>query len=69
VVELRVLRSGAVDALIAQALPQAAEYADQVGADETHLVVFDRTGGTTWDDRIWHTTETVNGRTIGVWGA
>jgi hypothetical protein len=69
VIELKLLRSGALDALIAQALPQAAEYADRVGADETHLVVFDRTGDKTWDDRIWQTTKTVGGRTIGVWGA
>jgi hypothetical protein len=55
--------------LIARALPQAAEYADLVGADETHLVVFDRTGRTTWDERTWHTTKTADGRTIGVWGA
>jgi hypothetical protein len=58
-----------LDALIARALPQAAEYADRVGADETHLIVFDRTGRTTWDDRIRHTSETVGARTIGVWGA
>jgi hypothetical protein len=69
VVELKLLRRGSLDALIAQALPQAAEYADRVGADETHLVVFDRTGRTEWDDRIRHTTETVGSRTVGVWGA
>jgi riboflavin biosynthesis pyrimidine reductase len=69
VIELKLLRSGSLDSLIAQALPQAAEYADRVGADETHLVVFDRTGRTTWDERVWQTTETVSGRTIGVWGA
>jgi hypothetical protein len=69
VIELKLLRSGALDALIARALPQAADYADRVGADETHLVVFDRTGRTTWDERVWHTTKTADGRTIGVWGA
>jgi hypothetical protein len=68
VIELKLLRAGSRDALIAQALPQAAEYADRVGADETHLVVFDRTGRTTWDERISHTTKTADGRTIGVWG-
>jgi hypothetical protein len=69
VIELKLLRTGSLDALIAQALPQAADYADRVGADETHLVVFDRTGRTAWDDRIRHKTETVGSRTIGVWGA
>jgi hypothetical protein len=69
VIELKLLRSGSLDSLIAQALPQAAEYADRVGADETHLVVFDRTGRTAWDERVRRTTETTGGRAIGVWGA
>jgi hypothetical protein len=69
VIELKLHRSGPLDPLLAEALAQTADYADRVGADEAHLVVFDRTGQHPWDDRIWHKTATHGRRTIGVWGA
>ncbi len=36
--------------------------------DEGHLVVFDRSGKTTWEERLWHRPRQQNGRTIMVWG-
>ena len=68
VIELK-LRRGALDTTIAEALPQAVGYTRQVGADQTHLVIFDRTRDTPWDQKIWHRTETYEGVTVGIWCA
>jgi hypothetical protein len=69
VIELKLRRGGDLDMLLSESLAQTAGYADQVGADEAHLIVFDRTGHESWDDRIWHHTASSGGRTIQVWGA
>ena len=70
VIELKLLRKGTVDALLPEALKQTADYADRVGADEAHIVVFDRREGVDWDARIWRRAETSEGgREIAVWGA
>lgn len=45
-----------------------AAYADRGGADEAHLVIFDRRLERTWDERIWVQTAQHNGQTITVWG-
>ena len=50
-------------------LEQAADYAVRVGADETHLMVFDRDPARTWDEKIWRRSESFAGRPICVWGA
>jgi hypothetical protein len=42
---------------------------DAVGSvDEGHLIIFDRSGEKTWDERIWHETREYKGRIIMVWG-
>ena len=66
--ELKILR-GSLEAMIADGLRQTAKYMDYVGnVDEGHLIIFDRTGKLSWDDRIWHRTEHYQGRDITVWG-
>ena len=68
VLELKIKR-GDLDALIAKGLEQTAEYMDMVGSvEEGHLIIFDRTQQTTWDERIWHKPYEYGGRTIMVWG-
>jgi hypothetical protein len=67
VLELKILRKG-LEATLGEGLPQTAGYATTCGADEAHLIVFDRSGEKEWDDRIWERVETVNGRAIQVWG-
>ena len=42
VIELKLLKKGRLDAVLKDALPQTADYADRCGADEAHIVVFDR---------------------------
>ena len=66
VLELKILRKG-LDATLGEGLPQTAGYAACCGADEAHLIIFDRSGDKEWDDRIWERTEAVNGRQVQVW--
>ncbi len=58
VIELKLLRRS-LEATMAEALPQTADYADRCGAEEAHLIVFDRRPETSWEARIWQRRETV----------
>ena len=68
VIELKLLKK-APEATLQQGLEQTADYAAQVGAQEAHLVLFDRRPGVGWDERIWQRTAVQGGWEIGVWGA
>ncbi len=67
VLELKILHKS-LEATIEEGLAQTAAYADQCGAEEAHLIVFDRRPDRSWDDKIFHRSETVGARIIGVWG-
>ena len=67
VIELKLLR-GSLESVIEKGLEQTADYADQFGADESHLVIFNRDPDVSWDKKIWHRPETYGPRTLGVWG-
>jgi hypothetical protein len=69
VIELKLWRGGDLEKLLAESLAQTADYADRVGADEAHLIVFDRTGRHSWEERLWRRSETYGARPIQVWGA
>ncbi len=69
VIELKLYRKGSLDTLIAEGLTQTADYADKAGADEAHLVIFDRRPGIAWEDKIWQRSKTRESRLVGVWGA
>ncbi|MBE0507157.1 MAG: AAA-like domain-containing protein [Marinospirillum sp.] len=68
VIELKIQRGG-VDTLIKNSLPQVVDYQQQVGAEEAHLVIFNRKKGISWNKKIWHKQATHQGQTILVWGA
>ncbi|MBE0508653.1 MAG: ATP-binding protein, partial [Marinospirillum sp.] len=68
VIELKLLR-GSLDTVIAKGLEQATDYSQRVGADETHLVIFDRDPATPWDQKIWQQSRKAEDRQIEVWGA
>jgi hypothetical protein len=68
VIELK-LRYGALDTVIKDAVPQAVGYTRHVGADDTHLIIFDRDPHTPWDEKIWHRVETYDDTTVTIWGA
>ncbi|MGL4852821.1 MAG: AAA-like domain-containing protein [Phocaeicola sp.] len=69
VLELKILR-GNLDTTIQKGLEQTVEYMDKCGGtiNEGHFILFDRTKGKPWEEKIWHRTEHYNGRTIEVWG-
>jgi len=69
VIELKLFKKGRAEAVLKDALPQTADYADRCGASEAHIVVFDRRPEVSWEDRIWQRESTHGAWTIGVWGA
>ena len=68
VIEIK-LKRGAWETVIRSGLEQTADYARRVGADDAHLMIFDRDGGRTWDERIWRRDERYGDLPITVWGA
>ena len=67
VVECKVLHKG-LDATIRQGLEQTLGYMDRSAAEAGHLVVFDRTEGRRWEDKVFRREESADGRTVTVWG-
>ncbi|WP_328986127.1 AAA family ATPase [Thiorhodovibrio winogradskyi] len=68
VIELKLLR-GKLDAVIQTGLAQTLDYCRRVGADEAHLVIFNRNPKVSWNKKIWHKPASLEGFSIGVWGA
>ena len=68
VIELKILHQG-LEATIQQGLLQTADYADRCGADESHLIIFNRNPQVPWQERIWQREEAVGQSAISVWGA
>lgn len=67
VIELKILHS-ALETTIQKGLEQTANYADTVGAQEAHLVIFNREANVSWEDKIWHKALEYQQRTIDVFG-
>ncbi len=67
VLELKLLRYS-LEKTLADGLAQTADYADRCGADEAHLLIFDRRGELSWDERIWQRQENQGTQGISVWG-
>ncbi len=67
VIECKLLH-GSLAATLGEGLRQTRAYIDRAGTDEGHLVIFDRTEGATWDDRIFRRKEREGGQLITVWG-
>ncbi len=68
VIELK-LRRGKLDTVIQTGLEQTVDYCQRVGADEAHLVIFNRNPKLSWGKKIWHKSASHEGFNIGVWGA
>ncbi|EIJ36056.1 hypothetical protein [Thiothrix nivea] len=67
VLELKILHKS-LDSTIAEGVEQTAGYADQCGADEAHLVIFDRRPDVSWDEKIWQRQVNRGERSLGIWG-
>ena len=68
VIELKLWRQGELDPLLSKSLQQTADYADQVGAEEAYLIVFDRRDKLSWEERCWQLKRQYGERDIAVWG-
>ncbi|GAB6161050.1 hypothetical protein JCM12298_02090 [Desulfothermus naphthae] len=67
VIELKVLYKS-LEKTIEEGLSQTYEYMDRYGADEGHLVIFDKTKGKSWDEKIFERREKYTGKEIWIWG-
>jgi hypothetical protein len=66
VLELKILHKG-LEPTIAAGLQQTHAYCDRSGADEAHLLIFDR-GPRDWGEKLFHRSESFKGVAIEVWG-
>jgi hypothetical protein len=67
VIELKIQHASRAET-IAQGLPQTWEYMDKCGTTCGHLIIFDRTVGKPWEEKIYTRVEHYNGHEIVVWG-
>ncbi|MEN9373570.1 MAG: hypothetical protein RIR79_1122 [Pseudomonadota bacterium] len=73
VIELKLLKNNrSLETVEREGIVQTADYAQQCGVDEAHLVIFDRRPTSPWEERIWRK-DVPSGiatiPTIAVWGA
>ena len=67
VIECKVLRRGLARTL-REGLERTRAYMDRCGAAEGHLVVFDRAGERSWDEKLFRREEAEGGAPVTVWG-
>ena len=47
---------------------QVADYADGCGAEEVHLIVFNRDSQVSWEDKLFEQIQPHDGKEINIWG-
>ena len=67
VVECKLLH-GSLERTVQQGIEQTWAYMTRCAAVDGHLVIFDRTKGTEWEDRIFRRQKSVESGTVTVWG-
>jgi hypothetical protein len=67
VLELKILRKS-LELTVQDGVVQTVGYADQCGADEMYLLIFDRRSDVAWDIKIWDREERWQGQSVGVFG-
>jgi hypothetical protein len=67
VVELK-LSYGSLERTLGEGLEQTSDYMDRCGAEDGHLVIFDRDADKPWAEKVFHRREAYRGNQIGVWG-
>lgn len=67
VLELKLLHKS-LEVTLREGLAQTADYLDRTGAEEGHLLLFDRTPGVLWEQKLFHRTELYGSHLIQVWG-
>ena len=66
-IECKLLHRG-LDQTIREGLSQTRTYMDRCGATEGHLIVFDRTAGKTWEEKLFRRDRAEGSVAITVWG-
>ena len=67
VVECKVLHKG-LEQTIRAGLEQTADYMDRCGSNAGHLVIFDRSEGKRWEEKVFRREEHFGDHTITAWG-
>lgn len=67
VIELKI-RHGSLEETQKQGFKQTAAYMDRCGTEEGYLIIFDRTPGKKWQEKIFKDSFKHEGKTIRVWG-
>ncbi len=67
VIELKVLYKS-LEQTIIEGLEQTWTYMDTTGTTDGHLVIFDRTPGKAWEEKIFRRKDHYHGAGISVWG-
>ena len=55
--------------LLLRAPRHTGDYVDRCGAEEAHLLIFDRSKEKPWAEKIWRREKRYRGKPITVWGA
>ena len=67
VIECKVLHRG-FERTLREGLEQTRAYMERCAAAEGHLVLFDRTEGKSWEDKLYRRDQTEGGTPVTVWG-
>jgi len=67
VIECKVLHKS-LERTIREGLEQTAQYMDRCECEAGHLVIFDRSEGKRWEDKLFRREESFRGRVMTVWG-
>lgn len=67
VIELKILYKSR-KRTIAEGIEQTAGYLDRCGAEDGHLIIFDRRPDRKWSEKIFRKTETIEGKSVTIWG-
>ena len=67
VIECKVLHKS-LERTLREGLEQTADYVDRCAAESGHLVIFDRSEGKSWDEKVFRRRESFDGADILVWG-
>ncbi len=62
------LRHGGLERVVADWSDQIREYMDRCGTEEGHLVIFDRSEGRSWEEKVFRRSEMDGGKPVTVWG-
>jgi hypothetical protein len=67
VIELKILHK-TLEQTMQAGLEQTWNYLDRCGAEEGHLVIFDRRPGRRWEEKLFMQQESMQGKLIRIWG-